>query len=132
VYESILHKRFDVMKLAIIGGTTLTLAIEAAVEINNMKLMEYLYEIGADMIEDSFINAIHARNYDLLEWLYKHDCPWTAMITNTAAGYGYSGILEWLVERGCPWDPVECFKTALAGKKFGVVGWIQQHFSRVH
>jgi hypothetical protein len=96
---AITHKRFDIMKLLIQKGITMTNAIFAAIEIHDENLMKCLYGIGAPLNAGCWRSAIHYNNYDALNWLRRHDCPYYASVVQGCVNPKAENLeaLEWFI-----------------------------------
>ena len=69
----------------------------------NVDIMALLVEHGADLNEETAIDAADGGSVAALKWLHEHDCPWTPQVFAKAAGWpGSVEIMQWALDNGCP------------------------------
>jgi len=68
--------------------------------------------------------AVEGGHLQVLQWLRRNGCPWSAKTSGRAASCGHLAILQWLQAHGCPWD-AGIWEDALLGRHAHIVQWLK-------
>lgn len=70
--------------------------------IDNINNMQKLFNAGYPLDEQVFILALG--NINTMEWLLKHNCPWSQLTMKKAIEYNHISSIKWLIDNNYPFS----------------------------
>jgi hypothetical protein len=125
---AIQNEHFDCFENLINVGSHLIpkFICDVAIEKNNLKILEWLYEKGFECSAWTFYTAVKEGNLDILKWLKEKNCPWdkhNSCITSII--HGHFEIMEWLFDNGCNFNEEMCGAAAMCGN-LNFLKWLRE------
>ena len=70
----------------------------------NLGVMKWIHKHGVSWSENTFQLAVEHGDIEIIEWLYKKECPWNTTIEacRVVVPVNKPEVLQWMQDNGCP------------------------------
>jgi hypothetical protein len=92
-----------------------------------VSVLQNLHSEGVSFEASTMVAAINYDDLPLVQWLYEHGCPLSEQAALAAFDLQDLSVLKWVHSKGCPCDYAQLFSRALINGYIDVLQWARDN-----